>query len=215
MNKLKKNWIALILLHVFLLIGSCESDNTFDDCDCSGISSVQIDFTGLRVNSFEAIGNDLRDTRLIDGSISKENFLLEIDLPFNEIFIASSTKRDCRSFSFGFSSAYACSCAYPTVLNNTVADIQILMSLTGEDSDFVDASANFQVVDFFDNEGFFTLEEALLATRQVEEGFSFIPRYQLRISDGSAIPDTVVFKVMVTFSDETEREQKTAQITFL
>ncbi|MEO0573474.1 MAG: hypothetical protein AAF039_17360 [Bacteroidota bacterium] len=212
---MKKNWAALILLHFFLLIGSCESDNTFDDCDCGGISSVQIDFTGLRVNSLESIGNDFRDTRVIDGSISKENFLLEIDLPFNETFITSSAKRDCQSFFFGFSSAYACTCAYPTFLNNTVGNIRIFMSSTGEDADFVDASANFQVVDFFDSEGFFTIEEAILATREAENSFSFVPRYQLRISDESAIPNTVVLKVMVAFSDDTEREQKTTQITFL
>ena len=70
------------------------------------------------------------------------------------------------------------------------------------------------VLDFFDNEGFFTLIEAVEATRQAENAQNFIPRYQLKIVDEAAIPQNAVFKVMVTLSDGTELQQETSLITF-
>lgn len=208
---MKKNITALILLYLFQFIGACVQDD-YPECDCSGTALTEVEIVGLNTDTREMVGDSFYETQEIGESVLKADFILALDLKFTEKEIFTSAQKR-HSWSFGFQAAYACTCAVPYSVTKQVERIEIFGAEL-DSSNFVNISGAFMVLDFFDNEGFFTLTEAVEATRQAENAQSFIPRYQLKIVDEAAIPQNAVFKVMVTLSDGTELQQETSLITF-
>lgn len=208
---MKKKITALLLLYVLQFVGACVQDD-YIDCDCSGVGQIEVEYNGLDADTLEMVGDNFYETQEIGESVLKADFILDVNLEFTGREIIGHTQKG-HSWPFGFQAAYACSCAVPYSVLKQVERIEIL-GAEPDSSNFVDISRAFKVLDFFDSEGFFTLEEAVEATRQIENSQNFIPNYKLKISDESAIPQKLFLKVLITLSDGTELQQETSLITF-
>ncbi len=208
---MKKQLFAIIVLYSFQFIGACVQDD-YVECDCSGITEIGVDFIGLDVDAQELTGDGFSEMQEIGESVLKENFVLNLNLEFTEKEIVSNLRK-IHSRSFGFPMAYACTCAVPYLVTQQVERIEVLAA-EADSSNFVDVSNSFKVLDFFDNDGFFTIVEAIEASRQVEIAKNFIPNYKFLIADEAAIPQLAVFRILITLADGTELLQETSQITF-
>ncbi len=210
---MKKNAIALFILYFILTILSCSDDGGTDDFECNCSSDItNLSFTGLEAETFELPPqSDDMPIRILD-SIAKADFLLRVSFPFEQRQVG--LKNLPTQGSFGFSSAYACSCVFFVNINNKVENIQILQKID-EEVGFIPITSAFRVENFMEFEGdLLTIDEALEATRLLEDNLSFINQYDFRIGDGGMVSESAAFKIVVGFDDGTSLERETSTINF-
>ncbi|KPM30283.1 Hypothetical protein I595_3579 [Croceitalea dokdonensis DOKDO 023] len=210
---MKRKHSIFLLFYVFATVLSCADDgwSGWDDCNCTG-EVVTISFNDLELQALEQIETAVQPSPIVD-TIAKQDLLLRLHLPYQQT--ESVAKASTNISGLGFSSAYACSCVFYANIANKIIDIQVFQQIAGSE-DYQDVTSAFGLVDFRDfNANLLTVEEALEATRLLEENLSFINTYEFKISSDNAILNTTNFRIVVTFEDQTTMVRQTSEINFL
>ncbi len=215
---MKKNLIALLLLYIVQLIGSCSESDNGDFCDCSG-SDATFEFTVTGFQIEASLDPDLTDFNegqsfSLNTPVPKEDLLLTIRLKSDSKEISTVQKKS-NQFSFGFQSSYACSCLAPSlIVANPIQSIQVLQR-SPEIEEFTDISSVIRVSSFFDpTEGLMSIEEALEKARMYESQRYFVENYDIRNTDLNAIADEAIFQIVITLSTDEVFTQLTPAIKF-
>ena len=209
---MKKEYLILLFFYVFATIFSCSEDGgPADDCNCSD-EVVNITFNDLEIEVLEQQDNAAQPSAIVD-SVAKQDFLLRVNLPFEEL--ASVAKGSNDNFSLGFSSAYACSCAVFTSVTNQIVDIQVFQKET-DTPILQEVTSAFGIVDFTSSNGtLLTVDEALEETRRLENNFGFINQYDFKIVNEDVILNQANFRILIRFQDEITLEEQTSEINFI
>ncbi|MET1260951.1 hypothetical protein ABV409_16525 [Flagellimonas sp. DF-77] len=211
MKKLPFLMVSFLTLLVLVNCGGSDESDDYEDCNCGAFSSIDIEFNGLQAQALEMINEDFFDAQVFVEAIPKERLVLEVDLRFSERFMASLANKGISSLNN--EAAQRCSCAYPFNVINRLERLEVAMRLEGE-TNFVEVTDLFGVAGFVANDRLLSIEEALAASRMVEDNFDFISRYYLRVKDLAGIPDEATFRVRVVFMDESEFLQETQLVRF-
>ena len=208
---MNKNIIAFFVLHLLLFFGSCNgSDEPL--CDCSSTGLEELRFTALEPIVLEDA--DVTDGQFspYSNTIDYNDFLLRLNLTTKKV---NDGVGGLKSISkFGFSTAYACTCAIPQTILHRIESIQILQK-TIDGTVYEEISDAFGVLHFLkDGNELTSIDEALQASRTAEENLWVVTNYDLRLVQKEEILPEAIFKVVITLSNEQKFEKETSLIVF-
>lgn len=201
---MRKKVISLFLLYALQFVAtSC------DICDCGSLSIFEKTYTEIKLTTFNTAGFQ---SSFADNNIPKNAFGLEIFMEYDEKQIANK-RYNFNLGSFGFNSAFACSCPDPDYLvTDPIAAIQIFVRRTLTNID-IEVTNNFTITDFRGNTlPFLTYFQNLNSEDDIYRSRDI---FRLDLSELSSIPDASIFTVNVTLESGKIISKTTNTITFI
>lgn len=194
---MNKKLIALLLIYFFQFIAtSC------DPCDCDPAKTFERTYNGLELKAWDTSGFQNEE---VSGTVNKNSFGLTVSVEFDLNQIAYLKSRLDFS-SFGFASAYACSCVPDEYINiDPIKFIEIRVTDI-QSQEITDVTANFSTYDY--NGDQITISDLFENRADWHDGF------QLDMTEYENIPDTSVFEVKIILESGIELIEQTQEINF-
>ena len=194
---MNKKLTALFLIYVFQFVTSCD-----ERCYCPPAKTFEKTFKGFELKAWDTSGFQSEE---VTNTVNKNSFGLTVSVQFdfNQIGYHQS-KFDFSSF--GFASAYACSCVMDEYVDvDAIEAIKILVTDT-KTQETSDITANFTTYDHnrepISISGFFE--------KRVENQTDL----QLDMTTYNDIPDTSIFEVILILASGNELIEQTQVINF-
>jgi len=194
---MNKKLTALFLIYAFQFVMSCD-----ERCYCLPAKTFEKTFKGFELKAWDTSGFQSEE---VTNTVNKNSFGLTVSVQFdfNQISYHQS-KFDFSSF--GFASAYACSCAMDEYIDvDAIEAIKILVTDT-KTQETSDVTANFTTYDHnrepISISGFFE--------KKVENQTDL----QLDMTTYNDIPDTSIFEVILILASGNELIEQTREINF-
>lgn len=196
---MNKRLLSLFLICVFqFLATSCI--HLF--CDCDRAKTYERTYNGLELNAF--FTSDFQNT---EGSntVNKNSFglLVSVESELNQIAYLKS-KFDFSSF--GFASAYACTCVSDEYISIDPIEYIEIEVTDSQSQEITDVTANFSIYDLNGKQT--TIKELFENRAYQHTGF------QLNMMENDNIPDSSIFTVKIVLASGTELIQQTQEINF-
>ena len=136
---MNKKLISLLLLYFFqFLATSCAP------CDCEPVKTFERTYNGLELKAWDTSGFQNEE---VSDTVNKNSFGLTVSVEFDLNQIAYLKSRLDFS-SFGFASAYACSCPPDEYINvDPIESIEIRVTDT-QSQEIMDVTTNFSTYDY-------------------------------------------------------------------
>ena len=194
---MNKKLISLLLLYFFqFLATSC------DPCDCEPGKTFERTYNGLELKAWDTSGFQNEE---ISDTVNKNSFGLTVSVEFDLNQIAYLKSRLDFS-SFGFASAYACSCVPDEYINvDPIEFIEIRVTDT-QSQEITTVTANFATYDY--NGEQITISDFFENRADWHDGF------QLDMTEYDNIPNTSIFEVKIILESGTELIEQTQEINF-
>ena len=194
---MNKKLISLLLLYFFqFLATSC------DPCDCELGKTFERTYNGLELKAWDTSGFQNKE---VSDSVNKNSFGLTVSVAFDLNQIAYLKSRLDFS-SFGFASAYACSCPPDEYINvDPIEFIEIRVTDT-QSQEITDVTTNFSIYDY--NGEQVTISVFFENRADWHDGF------QLDMTEYDNIPDNSIFEVKIILESGTELIKQTQEINF-
>jgi len=194
MNKKAKSIIFIILFQ--FIVTACVP------CKCDPKSTFERKYMGLELKAWDTSGFQNSE---IMGPVNKNSFGLTISVLF-ELKQIALYESSLKISSFGFASAYACSCPDDEYINvDPIDSIRILVTNTENQIEVI-------VTDNFTTYGYdgkkITIRELFEIKAEWHDGF------QLDLTDYENIPDSSIFTVKIYLDSGIELTKQTEQINF-
>lgn len=195
---MNKKLISFFLIYFVQLVAS-----SCDPCSCEIAKTFERSYVGLIVKAWDTSGfNEVEVT----GTVHKNSFGLTISVDFELKQIATHFKSGLNFKSFGFTSAYACSCAPDKYINVDPIDSIIIEVTNTQTQEITDITENFTTKGY--NGEQITISELFKNKAEWHDGF------QVDLSKYDNIPDTSIFKVIISLKSGTELIEETEEINF-
>ncbi|MGB2245051.1 MAG: hypothetical protein ACPH19_02845 [Flavobacteriaceae bacterium] len=194
---MNKKGIALLVIYFFQFIAtSC------DPCSCVPAKTFERTYNGLELKAWDTSGFQNEE---VSGTVNKNSFGLTVSVEFDLNQIAYLKSRLDFS-SFGFASAYACSCIPDEYINvDPIEFIEIRLTDT-QSQEITDVTANFSTYDY--NGKRITISDFFENRADWHDGF------QLYMTEYDNIPETSIFEVKIILKSGTELIEQTQEINF-
>ena len=194
---MNKKLISLLLIYFFqFLVTSC------DPCDCDPAKTFERTYNGFELKAWDTSGFQNAE---VSDTVNKNSFGLTVSVEFELNQIAYLKSRLDFS-SFGFASAYACSCVPDEYINvDPIEFIEIRVTDT-QSQEITTVTANFATYDY--NGEQITISELFENRADWPDGF------QLDMIEYDNIPDTSIFEVKIILESGTELVEQTQEINF-
>ena len=194
---MNKKLISLLLIYFFqFLVTSC------DPCDCDPAKTFERTYNGFELKAWDTSGFQNAE---VSDTVNKNSFGLTVSVEFELNQIAYLKSRLDFS-SFGFASAYACSCVPDEYINvDPIEFIEIRVTDT-QSQEITTVTANFATYDY--NGEQITISELFQNRADWHDGF------QLDMIEYDNIPDTSIFEVKIILESGTELVEQTQEINF-
>ena len=194
---MNKRLISLLLIYFFQFIAtSC------DPCDCDPARTFERTYNELELKAWDTSGFQNVE---VSGTVNKNSFGLAVSVKFELNQIAYLKSRLDFS-SFGFVSAYACSCVPDEyIIVDPIESIVVTVTDT-QFQDVIDVTANFTTYGF--NGEQITISELFENRADWHDGF------QLDMTEYDNIPDASIFEVKIILASGTELIEQTQEINF-
>lgn len=194
---MNKKFISLLLIYFFqFLATSC------DPCDCDPVKTFERIYNGLELKAWDKSGFQKVE---VSDIVNKNSFGLTVSVEFELNQIAHSKSRLDFS-SFGFASAYACSCPPDEYINvDPIEFIEIRVTDT-QSQEITDVTSNFTTYNY--NGEQITISELFENRADWHDGF------QLDMMEYDNIPDSSIFTVKIILKSGIELIKQTQEIDF-
>ena len=194
---MNKKLISLLLLYFFqFLATSCAP------CDCEPGKTFERTYNGLELKAWDTSGFQNEE---VSDTVNKNSFGLTVSVEFDLNQIAYLKSRLDFS-SFGFASAYACSCPPDKYINlDPIESIEIRVTDT-QSQEIMDVTTNFSTYDY--NGEQITISDFFENRADWHDGF------QLDMTEYDNIPNTSIFEVKIILESGTELIEQTQEINF-
>ncbi|WP_339924663.1 hypothetical protein [uncultured Cyclobacterium sp.] len=197
---MNKRLLSLFLIYIFqFLATSCVSFF----CDCDRAITYERTYKGFELNAF--FTSDFQNTELSNTDNKNNSFglMVFVEDELNQITYLKS-KLDFSSF--GFTSAYACSCAFDQYINVDPIEYIEIGVTDSQSQEITNVTANFTI---FDLNGKQTTISKLFENRIYQHD-----KFQLIMMEYDNIPDSSIFTVKIVLESGTELIQQTQEINF-
>jgi len=188
----RKSLVILASIFIFQTIMSC------DTCNCPSYRRYLVDFQGLDVAAYQRTNGQLAG---INGDISVTDLTVVAEVSFEAERLSQNMA------TFGFQSALACSCAYPTKYQFIDA-ISAIRILKNEPEESKDISILFGIDDSFDLEWF--IENNLFVWDTYEPMV-----LQLNALENATLTGTMTLTVEIELASGAVLSATTQEITFI
>lgn len=195
---MNKKLISLLLIHFFqFLATSC------DPCVCAPTKTFERTYNGLELKAWDTSG--FQNIEISNETVNKNSFGLTFSVLF-ELNQIARIKSRLNFSSFGFASAYACSCPYDEFINVDPFKGITIMATDTQTQEVTDVTNNFTTYNY-DGEQV-TISELFKIRADWHDGF------QLDLTTYDNIPDSSIFTVKIILESGLELFDQTIEINF-
>lgn len=196
---MNKRLLSLFLIYIFqFLATSCVPFF----CDCDRAKTYERTYKGFELNAF--FTSDFQNT---EGSntVNKNSFglLVSVESQLNQI---ANLKSKFDFSSFGFASAYACTCVSDEYINVDPIEYIEIEVTDSQSQEITDVTANFSIYDLNGKQT--TIKDLFENRTYRNDGF------RLNMMEYDNIPDSSIFSVKIVLASGTELIQQTQEINF-
>ncbi len=171
-------------------------------CDCEASKTFERIYNGLGLKAWDTSGFQSME---VSDVVNKNSFGLTISVEFELNQVAySKPKLDLSSF--GFASAYACSCPVDEYINIDPIDAIKISVINVENQEIIDVTDNFTTYGY--NGEQLTIRELFENKADWHDGF------QIDMTDYDNIPNSSIFAVKIFLESGTELTEQTQEINF-
>jgi len=197
-SNMNKKLISFFLIYFVQFVAS-----SCDPCSCEIAKTFERSYVGLIVKAWDTSGfNEVEVT----GTVHKNSFGLTISVDFELKQIATNFKSGLNFNSFGFASAYACSCVPDKYIVVDQIDSILIEVTNTQTQEISDVTENFTTKSYNGEE--ITISELFENRADWHDGF------QVDLTKYDNIPDASIFKVVITLESGTELIEETQEINF-
>ena len=200
LTRMNKKIIVLFLLYLIQFMAiSCTDDPS---CECVTSNTFERQFKGLVLTEWDTSGFEKSE---VNGPVKKNSFAITLYVEADLNGIANYSKKSNVS-SFGFASAYACSCPPDIFIDlDPIDSIEIVVINTDNQEEAI-VTNNFVT----DNDGF---EESITISEVIGRP-EFLQGRVFGLKDYANIPNSSIFKVRVFLKSGIELSTQTDMINF-
>lgn len=195
---MNKKLISLLLIYFFqFLATSCDPS-----CYCDPARTFERTYNELELKAWDTSGFQNEE---VSDTVNRNSFGLTVSVEFDLNQIAYLKSRLDFS-SFGFASAYACSCVPDEYINvDPIESIEIRVTDT-QSLEITDVTTNFSTYDYNG--------EQIIISDFFENRANWNDGFQLDMTEYDNIPDSSIFEVKVILESGTELIEQTQEINF-
>jgi hypothetical protein len=194
---MNKKFISLLLLCLFqFIVTSC------NPCVCDPIKTFERINNGLELNAWDTSGFQNQE---ISDTVNKNSFGLTISVEF-ELNQIAYFKSKLNFSSFGFASAYACSCVPDEYINVDPINSILITVTDSRNQETTEITNNFSTYDY--NGEKITISQLFEIRADWHDGF------QLDMTEYDDIPDSSIFTVKIILQSGIELLEQTQEINF-
>ena len=197
---MNKRLLSLFLIYIFqFLATSCVPFF----CDCDRAKTYERTYNGLELNAF--FTSDFQNTAPSNTDNKNNSFglLVFVESELNQI---ANLKSKFDFSSFGFASAYACTCVSDEYISIDPIEYIEIEVTDSQSQEITDVTANFTIYDLNGKQT--TIKELFENRIYQHTGF------QLNMMENDNIPDSSIFTVKIVLKSGTELIQQTQEINF-
>ena len=194
---------ALLLLYLaqFLMATDCTG------CDCQGTTKYNVVYSDVELTAWDT---SKFQNKIVEGTVSKNAFGIEISVHHDYDQIASfhKTNNTALTAGFGFAYAWSCDCVVEHYFPDPIAFIRVGVTDVVTQNE-IDITTHFTTNSYDDT----ALNIEALLEQYKEEKQSYL-NWQLDLTNTTDIPDSAVFTLVVTLESGITFTQQTDGISF-